>query len=206
MDYKKEYKELYMPKNTPMLVNVPSMPFIMIDGKGDPSHDSYQKAVEILYGLSYIIKMSKKKGLQPTGYFEYVVPPLESLWWSEEIEFERNNRESWYWTSMIRLPEFVDETFFKWACDEMKHKKPELSIDKAKFVTFNEGLCIQMMHIGPYSEEIKSIESMKQYMTQNHLSDMTGKVRKHHEIYLSDPRKVEPNKLKTVLRHPVERK
>ncbi len=204
LDYKKEYKDLYLPKNKPMLIDVPKMMFFAVDGKGDPNHNmSYQEAIELLYGLSYTIKMSYKNGNEPKGYFEYVVPPLEGLWWIEEGLFDLNKRNNWLWTSMIRQPEFVNEEIFNWACEQLKIKKPALNVDRARFIEFEEGLCVQMMHLGPYSEEPESIEKMRQFMNKNKLVDQTGKIRKHHEIYLSDPRRVKPERLKTVLRHPV---
>lgn len=204
LDYKKEYKDLYMPKNKPGIINVPTMNFIMVDGKGNPNNNKdYQDSIEILYGLSFTIKMSKMKGMQPEGYFEYVVPPLEGLWWCEDGAFDFNKRDNWLWTSMIRQPDFVTEDVFHWACEEFAVKKPGLDVGKAVFKNLEEGLCVQMMHFGPFADEPLSVEQMHEFMTEKGLADMTGTERKHHEIYLSDPRKTEPNKLKTVLRHPV---
>ncbi|SHI44522.1 hypothetical protein SAMN02745176_00307 [Lutispora thermophila DSM 19022] len=203
-DFKKEFKDLYMPKRNPVLVDVPAMNFIMIDGKGDPNGKEYQNAVSILYALAFIIKMSKMADKQPLGYFEYVIPPLEGLWWCEGDRFHFDKRESWLWTSMIRQPEFVTREVFHWAVDECRRKKPDLDVSLARFESFTEGLCVQIMHIGPYADEPCSIKLMQQYMEENNLRDATGLERKHHEIYLSDPRKTAPEKLKTVLRHPVE--
>lgn len=205
LDYKKEYKDLYIPKRKPTIIEVPPMNFIMVDGKGDPNKEEYQNAISILYALTFTIKMSKMKGNQPKGYFEYVVPPLEGLWWCEGGKFDFNKRDIWRWTSMIRQPEFVTPDVFKWAINECKEKKPDLDLELARFEAFEEGLCVQIMHIGPYSEEQNSVDLMEQYMKENNLKDMTGLERKHHEIYLSDPRRTAPEKLKTVLRHPVER-
>lgn len=204
LDYKKEYKDIYVPKKKPMLVDIPPMIFIMIDGKGDPLSEEYQNALAILYGLTFIIKMSKTSGKQPQGYFEYVVPPLEGLWWCEGGKFEFDKRDSWRWTSMIRQPEFVTAEVFEWAVKELEQKKPSLDVSLARLQTFTEGLCVQMMHIGPYSDEPNSLEVMQRYMEENNLTDMTELEGKHHEIYLSDPRRTAPEKLKTVLRHPVE--
>lgn len=205
LDYKKEYKDLYMPKSRPGIIKVPPISFIMVNGKGDPNgNKEYQDSVEILYGLSFTIKMSKMKGRQPEGYFEYVVPPLEGLWWCSDSAFDFNKRDNWLWTSMIRQPEFVTKEVFEWACGELANKKPELDISRAAFKEFEEGLCVQMMHIGPFSDEPASVEQMRRFMDENGLLDMTGMERKHHEIYLADPRKTDPAKLKTVLRHPVE--
>lgn len=203
-DFKKEYKDLYLPKEVPQLVQVPAMNFICVDGAGDPNGSQYQKAVSVLYGLTFTIKMSKMSGAQPEGYFEYVVPPLEGLWWSDG-PFDFNKRDNWLWTSMIRQPEFVTPEVFDWAVQICKKKKPELDVTLARFETFEEGLCVQMLHRGPYATEPQTVEIMKKYMEQNGLLDETGINRKHHEIYLQDPRKTAPDKLKTVLRHPVKK-
>lgn len=143
-------------------------------------------------------------GIEPEGYFEYVVPPLEGLWWCTGGKFDFNKRNMWRWTSMIRQPEFVTPEVFNWTVDECKKKKSEIDVSLARFETFTEGKCVQMMHIGPYSEEPNSMKMMQKYMEENKLKDMTSTQRKHHEIYLSDPRRTDPEKLKTVLRHPVE--
>ncbi|RCX17218.1 hypothetical protein DFR58_108112 [Anaerobacterium chartisolvens] len=206
LDYKKEFKDLYMPKNKPSLIDVPPMNFILINGKGSPQQEEYQNAISILYALSFTIKMSKMSGNQPQGYFEYVVPPLEGLWWCENGGFDFEKRDIWRWTSMMRQPEFVTMEVFKWAFDECKKKKPELDISRARFEQFTEDLCVQMMHTGPYSDEPKSIEMMGKFVEESNLVDVTGIDRKHHEIYLSDPRKTAPEKLRTVLRHPVEKR
>lgn len=205
VDYKKDYKDLYLPKTKPVLIDVPPMNFIMIDGSGDPNHTEYQQAVGILYALTYTIKMSKMSGNQPRGYFEYVVPPLEGLWWISSGAFSFDHRDNWLWTSMIRQPDFVTPAVFTWALEECCRKKPELDLSRARFETFSEGLCVQIMHIGPYKEEPRSIALLKDFFEENGLVDQTGSKRKHHEIYLSDPRKTVPEKLKTVLRLPVER-
>lgn len=203
-DFKKEFKDLYMPKTKPMLIEVPSINFIMVDGKGDPNNnEAFQQAVEILYGLSYAIKMSKMKGNQPQGYFDYTVPPLEGLWWVSEGPFSLKQRDNWAWTVMIRQPEFVTSEVFNWACNQLKNKKPGVLIEGARFETFDEGLCVQMMHIGPYATEPETMKFMDDFIKGEGLTDRVGKGGKHHEIYLSDPRKSKPEKMKTVLRHPV---
>lgn len=204
-DYKKEYKDLYLPKDKPVLIEVPAIKFIMVDGNGDPNgNPDFQTATELLYGLSYAIKMSKMKGNQPEGYFEYAVPPLEGLWWIDGGRFSFDVRDNWKWTIMIRQPEFVDEEFFKWAAFvELPRKKPELPAGKARLETFEEGLCVQMMHIGPYSTEPETISKIDAFLKKEGFSDSLGKGGKHHEIYLSDPRKSTPESMKTVLRHPV---
>ncbi len=203
VDYKKDYKDLYLPKTKPMLIDVPPMNFIIIDGAGDPNDTEYQQAVGTLYALTFTIKMSKMSGNQPQGYFEYVVPPLEGLWWISGGAFSFDKRDNWLWTSMIRQPEFVTPAVFSWALEECRRKKPELDLSKARFETFSEGLCVQIMHIGPYSDEPRSIALLENFIEENDLLNQTGSKRKHHEIYLSDPRKTAPEKLKTVLRLPV---
>ncbi len=205
VDFKKDYKDLYLPKTRPMLIDVPPMNFIMMDGAGDPNHEEYQQAVGALYALTFTIKMSKMSGNQPPGDYEYVVPPLEGLWWISGGAFSLNERNNWLWTSMIRQPEFINPAVFAWALKECRRKKPELDLSKARFGTFAEGLCVQIMHIGPYSDEPRSIAMLKTFIELNGLVDQTGSERKHHEIYLSDPRKTAPEKLKTVLRLPVAR-
>lgn len=214
LDYKKEFKDLYMPKNKPSLIEVPAMNFIMVDGKGNPNEEGeeYQKAVELLYALSFTIKMSKMGDEVPEGYFEYVVPPLEGLWWLKDGCYKEgfSDKNEFYWTSMIRQPEFVTKEVFDWACKEVAKKKPNIDVSKARLETFEEGLCVQMMHIGPFDDEPQTIEKIEKYIEENNLKNAistklpTGQVRRHHEIYLSDPRKVSIDKMKTVLRHPVE--
>jgi hypothetical protein len=205
IDFKKDYKDLYLPKTKPMLIDVPEMKFIMVDGTGDPNSEDYQQAVGILYALTFTIKMSKMSGKQPPGYYEYVMPPLEGLWWVSGGAFSFDQRDNWLWTSMIRQPEFVTPAVFDWAVEECGRKKPELELTRARFLSFTEGLCVQVLHVGPYADEPCSVELMKALMVENSLIDETGSERKHHEIYLSDPRKTAQEKLKTVLRHPVAR-
>ncbi len=206
-DYKKEYKDLYMPGDKPVLIDIPNMNFIMVDGSGDPNNSpAFQQATELLYGLSFTIKMSKMKGNQPEGYFEYVVPPLEGLWWLDGGGFSFEKRDNWKWTLMIRQPEFVDDDVFKWAAHgELARKKPGLPLEKARFEAFSEGLCVQMMHIGPYSTEPETMNKINAFIRQEGLTDTLENAGKHHEIYLSDPRKSKPENMKTVLRHPVAR-
>lgn len=198
VDYKKDYKDL--PKAAPALIDVPTMTFIMIDGKGGPAGDEYQQAVSILYALTYTIKMN---GKEKTGYFEYAVPALEGLWWCEDGVFDFNKRENWCWISMMRLPEFVTPDIFAWALEAAKKKKPELDCAKARMENFTEGLCVQAMHIGPFADEPSTLAKIKEFIGQQSLVDMTGIERKHHEIYLTDPNKTKPEGLKTVLRLPV---
>lgn len=205
-DVKKEYKDLYLPKSEPMLIEVPVMKFICIDGEGDPNgNPAFERAVEALYALSYTIKMSYKNGNEPTGFFEYVVPPLEGLWWVEGQAFDFYERSGWKWTLMIRQMDFVDNAFFSWAIEMVKKKKPEVDVSAVRFETFTEGLCVQAMHIGPFADEPETVDRMKEFMEKHSLRDETGIVRKHHEIYMSDFRKANPETMKTVLRHPVRR-
>ncbi|ERK31050.1 GyrI-like domain-containing protein [Clostridium intestinale] len=212
LDYKKEFKDLYLPKNEPMLVDVPEMNFIMVDGKGNPNDEGgeYQSAVEILYALSYAIKMSKKGSYNIEGYFEYVVPPLEGLWWVENDDMDFTKKNKFEWTSMIRQPEFVTKEVFEWACSEVLRKKPNIDVSKARLQSFKEGLCVQIMHIGSYDDEPKTVEKLDKYVEDNDLINAIstineqGIIKRHHEIYLSDPRKTSLDKLKTVIRHPVK--
>jgi hypothetical protein len=212
LDDKKEYKNLYLPKQKPEVVDVPAMTFLMVNGSGNPNDEDgeYQQAVELLYGLAYTIKMSNRNGCAPEGYFEYVVPPLEGLWWLEqEGDMDFTQKDKFCWTSMLRQPEFVTTEVFQWACRELKRKKPNIDPSKAYLETFAEGTCVQIMHIGPYAEEPKAIEQMEAYIKENNFknaissADIDGRIRRHHEIYLSDPRKTAPEKMKTVLRHPI---
>lgn len=208
LDYKKEYKDLYMPGKTPMRILVPQMHFIAVDGQGAPEGEEYQAAISALYALSFTIKMSKM-GTPPPGYFEYVVPPLEGLWWSgdpAEGRLEMDRRADWHWTAMIRQPEFVTPEVFSWAAEECRRKKPEISMERARFFTYAEGECVQVMHMGPYSAEEASMEKLAAFMEQNGLRSDLGTRRRHHEIYLSDPRRTAPERLKTVLRTPVREK
>ena len=206
-DYKKEYKDLYMPKATPGIIDVPAMLYIMVDGKGDPNtSEAYKNAMEILYGLSYSIKMSKMSGTQPEGYFEYVVPPLEGLWWGEGGYFDGTNvvdKNKLCWTSMIRQPEFVTQDVFEFAKQALNKKKPDLDLSPARFVSFTEGLCAQIMHIGSYDDEPATIKILERFINDAGYKTDISDFRKHHEIYLSDPRKTAPEKLKTVIRHPI---
>lgn len=212
LDYKKEYKELYMPGTKPYIVDVPAMNFIMADGRGNPNIEGgeYQQAVELLYGLSYTIKMSKIGGQRPEGYFEYVVPPLEGLWWLEDDAFfDITLKDRFCWTVMIHQPEFVTQEVFKQACKELEGKKPQLDASKARLQVFQEGLCVQIMHVGPFDNEPEAVAQINRFIKEKNYRDTIsevqpgGMIRRHHEIYLNDPRKVSPSKMKTIIRHPV---
>ena len=205
-DYKKEYKEFYMPKDRPSIVSVPPMNYIAVRGKGDPNQEDgeYKQAIGLLYGIAYTIKMSKKGDHQIEGYFDYVVPPLEGFWWQDGVQgVDYAHKETFNWISVIRLPDFVTREDFEWAISEAAKKKKE-DFSKVEFFTYEEGLCVQCMHLGPYDDEPETVEKMHEYMTgQGYELDITSD-RLHHEIYLSDARKVAPEKLKTVIRHPVK--
>ena len=208
-DYKKEYKEFYLPPRTPGIVTVPAMNFLAVRGQGDPNeeHGAYKQALEQLYAVAYTIKMSKRN--PPEGYFDYVVPPLEGLWWQDGMDgadgIDYARKGDLQWISMIRLPDFVTESDFEWAVKEAERKK-KTDFSKAEFLTYDEGLCVQCMHIGPYDDEPGTVAAMHEYMEdQGYVLDITN-TRLHHEIYLSDARKVAPEKLKTVIRHPIRKK
>ena len=207
-DFKKEYKEFYMPKNKPGIVSVPGMNYIAVRGQGDPNAEGgeYKQAIELLYGIAYTIKMSKKGDRQMEGYFDFVVPPLEGFWWKEGIDgVDYAHKENFRWISVIRLPDFVTREDFDWAVKEAEKKK-KTDFSKAEFWTYDEGLCVQCMHIGPYDDEPATVELMHAFMEeQGYVLDITDQ-RLHHEIYLSDARKVAPEKLKTVIRHPIRKK
>ena len=205
LDYKKEYKDLYMPKKKPTLVKVPPMNFFRIDGKGAPDSEEYHSAMQSLYSFTFTIKMGKMSGNQPPGYFEYVVPPLEGLWSCEDGPFVFAKRDQWIWTSMIRQPEFVTQEVYLNTKDEIAKKKTEIDVSKVRFESLDEGLCVQIMHNGPYDQEQSSIEQIIQYIEANNLELDFESGRKHHEIYLSDPRRCKPENLKTVIRYPVKK-
>ena len=207
-DYKKEYKEFYMPKAVPTIVVIPKMNYIAVRGEGDPNQEDgeYKKSIELLYGIAYTIKMSKKGGHQIEGYFDYVVPPLEGFWWQQDVDgIDYAHKENFHWISVIRLPDFVTKQDFDWAISEATRKK-KMFFSKVEFLTIEEGLCVQCMHIGSYDDEPATVQMMHDFMEQQgYKLDITEK-RLHHEIYLSDARKVAPEKLKTVIRHPIKQK
>ena len=207
-DFKKEYKEFYMPKNKPSIVKVPKMNYIAVRGKGDPNAEGgeYKESIGLLYGIAFTIKMSKMGDHRIDGYFDYVVPPLEGFWWQQGMTgIDYNHKENFKWISVIRLPDFVTKAEFEWAKEEATKKK-KIDFSKAEFFTYDEGLCVQCMHIGPYDDEPATVDAMHEFMEkEGYVLDITDK-RYHHEIYLSDVRKVASEKLKTVIRHPVRNK
>lgn len=206
-DYKKEYKEFYMPKAKPEIVTVPKMNYLAVRGSGNPNIEGgeYKASIGLLYAIAFTIKMSKMGSHKIEGYFDYVVPPLEGFWWQDGEEgIDYAHKESFQWISVIRLPDFVTEGDFKWAISEATVKKKQ-DFSKVEFLTIEEGLCVQCMHIGAYDDEPETIALMHEYMEQQgYVPDITD-LRKHHEIYLSDARRVAPEKLKTVIRHPIRR-
>lgn len=205
-DYKKEYKEYYIPPKKPTIVTIPKMNYIAVGGQGNPNEEGgeYKQAIGLLYGIAFTIKMSYKGSHKIDGYFSYVVPPLEGIWWQEGVEgIDYTHKEDFRWISMIRLPDFVKKEDFDWAVAEATQKK-KTDYSKVEFFTYEEGLCVQCMHIGSYDNEPATIEAMEQMARENGYEiDISGK-RFHHEIYLSDPRRTAEEKLKTVVRHPVK--
>lgn len=207
-DYKKEYKEFYMPKKKSSIVEIPKMNYIAVRGKGNPNDENgeYKSSIGLLYAIAFTIKMSYKGTHKIDGYFEYVVPPLEGFWWQENTEgIDYNRKDDMNFISVIRLPDFVTEDDFKWAVDEATSKKKQ-DFSKVEFLTYDEGICVQCMHIGSYDNEPETVELMHKYMEENgYKLDITDS-RLHHEIYLSDPRRCDESKLKTVIRHPIKKK
>lgn len=207
-DYKKEYKEFYMPKNKPSIMEIPKMNYIAVRGKGNPNAEDgeYKKSIGLLYAIAFTIKMSYKGSYKIDGYFEYVVPPLEGFWWQDGSKngIDYNDKESLNFISVIRLPDFVTKKDFDWAIEEATNKKKQ-DFSKVEFLTYDEGVCVQCMHIGSYDNEPATVELMHRYMTENGYElDITSE-RLHHEIYLSDPRRCDVNRLKTVIRHPIKK-
>ncbi len=206
-DYKKEYKEFYLPPKTPELVTVPAMDFLAVRGAGDPNQEdgAYKQAIGLLYAVAYTIKMSKKGGHKLEGYFDYVVPPLEGLWWQDGIHgVDYSRKQDFQWISLIRLPEFVTRDAFDWAIREATEKKQQ-DFSPVEFFHSEEGLCVQCMHIGPYDDEPATVAAMQRYAQEQGYVEDFGQNRFHHEIYLSDVRRCKPERLKTVIRHPVRK-
>lgn len=207
-DFKKEYREYYMPKNKPQIVTVPKANYIAVRGKGDPNDEGglYQQAVSVLYAVAYTLKMSYRTDYRIAGFFDYVVPPLEGFWWQEGIDgVDYSDKSSFCWISVIRLPDFITKKDFNWAV-ETAAKKKKLDCSAAEFLTIDEGLCVQILHTGPFDDEPASVEVMNQYLEENGYENNFSENRFHHEIYLSDARNTEPEKWKTVIRHPVRRR
>ena len=206
-DFKKEYKEFYLPKNKPEIVTVPKANYIAVRGQGDPNEEggAYQAAIGVLYAVAYTLKMSDKTDYRIEGFYEYVVPPLEGFWWQEGVKgVDYGNKAAFHWISVIRLPDFVTEADFRWAVETATRKK-KLDCSAAEFLTVDEGLCVQIMHVGPYEDEPATVAIMDAYLRENGYENDLSDTRLHHEIYLSDARKVEPAKWKTVIRHPIRK-
>lgn len=206
-DFKKEYKEFYLPSKKPSIVTVPVMNYISVRGKGNPNHENgeYKTAIGLLYGIAFTIKMSYKGSHKMDGYFQYVVPPLEGFWWQDGIVgIDYNHKEDFNFISLIRLPDFVTRKDFNWAVEEAARKK-KIDFSKVAFFTYDEGECVQCMHIGSYDDEPQTIAAMHEYAKHNGYELDITDTRYHHEIYLSDPRKCEMSKLKTVVRHPIKK-
>lgn len=207
-DYKKEYKEFYLPKKKPEIVTVPKMNYIAVKGCGDPNKEDgeYKNSISILYALAFTIKMSKLTDYRIEGYFDYVVPPLEGFWWQQGVtQIDYSRKDAFQWISVIRLPDFVSEKDFNWAKQQVKTKKG-IDCSNAQFLTIEEGLCVQIMHIGSYDDEPDTITLMDKFIKENGYINDFSNTRMHHEIYLSDARRVAPEKLKTIIRHPIRKK
>lgn len=206
-DFKKEFKEFYMPKNKPAIVSVPKANYIAVRGKGNPNEEggAYQQAISELYAVAYTLKMSYKTDYKIEGFFEYVVPPLEGFWWQEGLEdIDYSAKETFNWISVIRLPDFVTKKDFDWAV-ETAEKKKKLDCSSAEFMTIEEGLCVQIMHLGAFDDEPATVAIMDKYLEDNGCVTDFESGRLHHEIYMSDARKVTPEKWKTVIRHPIRK-
>ena len=206
-DFKKEYKEFYMPPRKPTIVDIPQMNYLAVRGKGDPNADDgeYKASIGLLYAIAFTIKMSKLGDHRIDGYFDYVVPPLEGFWRQEGVKgIDYTRKGDFEFISVMRLPDFVTRAEFEWAMGEATVKK-KADFSKVEFMTLTEGLCVQMMHIGPYDDEPASIKLMEDFAREQGYEIDLSDARRHHEIYLSDPRRTAPDKLKTVLRHPIKR-
>ena len=207
-DFKKEYKEFYMPKKRPEIIDVPPMNYIAVRGKGDPNEENgaYKQAIGVLYAVAYTLKMSYKTDRRIEGFFDYVVPPLEGFWWQDGVKgIDYDKKDRFNWISVIRLPDFIKKDDFEWAVKTAAEKK-KIDCSSAEFITVNEGLCVQIMHIGAFDSESESVELMDKYLEENSYENDISDKRLHHEIYLSDARKVVPEKWKTVIRHPIRKK
>lgn len=207
-DFKKEYKDCYGVKEKPQILTLPPINYIGIQGEGDPNEPggAYQKAIGILYAVAYTLKMSNKTDYKIEGFYEYVVPPLEGFWWQENVSgVDYSNKGGFHWISVLRLPEFVTETDFAWAV-ETAEKKKKLDCSAVKFLTIEEGQCVQILHMGSYDDEPASVEKMEACLREQGYEPDFSESRLHHEIYLSDPRKVSPEKRKTIIRHPIKKR
>ena len=206
-DYKKEYKEFYLPKNKPEIVKIPPMNYVAVRGKGNPNVEGgdYQQAISILYAVAYTLKMSYKTDYKIEGFFEYVVPPLEGFWWQDNVKgIDYGNKAAFNWISVIRLPDFISESDFAWAVQTASRKK-KMDCSAAEFLTIDEGLCVQIMHLGSFDSEPATVALMENYLKEQGFVSDLNEQRLHHEIYMSDARRVAPEKWKTVIRHPIKK-
>lgn len=206
-DFKKEYRELYRPGNKPEIVTVKPANYIAVRGKGDPNEEggAYQQAIGVLYAMAYTLKMSYKTDYKIEGFYEYVVPPLEGFWWQEDaLGADYSRKSDFHWISVIRLPEFVTQKDLQWAVKTVSQKK-KLDCSPTQFLTIEEGLCVQMMHIGSFDDEPETVAAMDKYLAENGYASDLGRERLHHEIYLTDPRRVPTEKRRTIIRHPIKK-
>lgn len=206
-DFKKEYREFYMPKNKPEIVKIPPMNYVAVRGKGNPNVEGgdYQQAISILYAVTYTLKMSYKTDYKIEGFFEYVVPPLEGFWWQDNIKgIDYSNKDAFNWISVIRLPDFISERDFAWAV-QTAAKKKKIDCSPAEFLTIDEGLCVQIMHLGSFDSEPTTVALMENYLKEQGFVNDINEQRLHHEIYMSDAKRVAPEKWKTVIRHPIKK-
>ena len=207
-DFKKEYREFYLPGKKPQIVTIPKMNYIAVRGSGDPNDEGgeYKKAIELLYSIAFTIKMSKRSDHRIEGYFDYVVPPLEGFWWQDGAkDIDYGHKEDFKWISVIRLPDFVSKYDFDWAVGQAANKK-KMDFSQVEFITMEEGMCVQCMHIGSYDDEPQTVKLMDEYINENGYENDLSMTRLHHEIYLSDARKVPNDRLRTVIRHPIRQR
>ena len=207
-DFKKEYREFYLPGKKPQIVTIPKMNYIAVRGSGDPNDEGgkYKKAIELLYSIAFTIKMSKRSDHRIEGYFDYVVPPLEGFWWQDGAkDIDYGHKEDFKWISVIRLPDFVSKDDFDWAVSQAANKK-KMDFSQVEFITIEEGMCVQCMHIGSYDDEPQTVKLMDEYINENGYENDLSMTRLHHEIYLSDARKVPNDRLRTVIRHPIRQR
>lgn len=207
-DFKKEYKSYYLPGNKPQIINIPKTDYLAVYGSGDPNLEDgeYKRAIASLYGIAYTIKMSKKTEYKMKGYFDFTVPPLEGLWWQDGSEtIDYTLKDSFNWIALLRLPEFVTKQEFDWAVKEATEKKKQ-DFSNVKYLSIEEGLCVQCMHTGPYDNEPATVDLMNRFIEESGYESDISASRRHHEIYLSDPRKTNPDRMKTVIRHPIKKK
>ncbi|MBP3885233.1 MAG: GyrI-like domain-containing protein [Olsenella sp.] len=206
-DFKREYRDLYQPKAVPSIVEVPPMRFLSVEGSGDPNEEdgAYKHALELLFCVAYTLKMSYKTEHAIAGFYQYVVPPLEGFWWQPGVRgVDHADKAGFHWLSVIRVPEFVGETDFAWAVETATAKKG-LDFSPVRLIEIDEGLCVQCMHVGPYDDEPATVAAMHGFAAERGFAPDFSDARRHHEIYLSDPRKANPAKMRTVVRHPVRK-